>query len=49
MAKYNPFFEKAGMKKIDLLESEQAKRVKQTLLRFGFNPNLTASNATTSP
>jgi hypothetical protein len=43
MAKYNPFFEKAGMKKIDLPESEQAKRVKQTLLRFGFDPQLTAS------
>jgi len=43
MAKYNPFFEKAGMRRIDLPESEDVKRIKQCLERFGFNPEFTAS------
>jgi ABC-type dipeptide/oligopeptide/nickel transport system ATPase subunit len=43
MAKYNPFFEKAGMRRIDLPESEAVKRIKQYLERFGFNPEFTAS------
>jgi ABC-type dipeptide/oligopeptide/nickel transport system ATPase subunit/GNAT superfamily N-acetyltransferase len=43
MAKYNPFFEKAGMRRIDLPESEDVKRIKQYLERFGFNPEFTAS------
>jgi len=44
MAKYNPFFEKAGMKKIQqTTPPKQATAIQEVLIRVGFNPTQLAS------
>ncbi len=44
MARYNPFFEKAGMKKIQqTTPPKQALAIQETLTKLGFNPTLLAS------
>ncbi len=43
MAKYNPFFEKAGMKKIDYEEDKKYRKALMKLEALGFNINLLAS------